>query len=285
MSTCSPPARPMQEFTVIRVETTGHVAEIVLDRPDKLNAMAPVFFEEIRAAFEQVDHDDQVRAVILRAEGKHFTAGLDLTAASTDVLRPDPDAATSPVTANTKLYRLIRDWQDSISAAERCRKPVIAAVHGHCIGGGVDLTTACDIRLCTEDATFSIQETKIAIVADIGTLQRISAIVGKGMAREMAFTRKRIVADRALHCGLVNDVYPDQDSLLAGARAMAEEIAANSPLAVQGTKRVLQYSEEHSIEDGLEYVAQWNASFLHSQDLVEAMTAYMEKRAPKFTGR
>ncbi len=277
----------MGDFTILRYETSGsgHIAEIVLDRPEKLNAMAPVFFEEIRAAFEQADRDEEVRAVILRAEGKHFTAGLDLVAASTEVLRPDPDAATSPVTSNRKLYRLIRDWQQSISAAERCRKPVIAAVHGHCIGGGVDLTTACDIRLCTADATFSIQETKIAIVADIGTLQRISAIVGKGMAREMAFTGKRIAADRALSCGLVNTVYPDHQALFAGARAMAREIAANSPLAVQGTKRVLQYSEEHSLEDGLEFVAQWNSSFLHSQDLVEAMTAYMEKRDPKFTGR
>lgn len=273
----------MKDFTVVRVETDRHVAEVILDRPDKLNAMAPVFFDEIRAAFELVDRDDEVRAVILRAEGRHFTAGLDLMAASADVLRPDPDA--SPVAANSKLYRLIRDWQDAISAAERCRKPVIAAVHGHCIGGGVDLTTACDIRLCTEDATFSIQETKIAIVADIGTLQRITGIVGRGMAREMAFTGGRVAADRALRCGLVNEVYADRDALLADARAMAREIAANSPLAVQGTKRVLQYSEEHSIEDGLEFVAQWNSSFLHSQDLVEAMTAYMEKRAPEFKGR
>ncbi len=275
----------MQELTVVRLEKSGPIAEVILSRPDKLNAMAPIFFEEIRAAFEEVDRDDAIRVAILRAEGRHFTAGLDLMAASQDVLRPDPDAATSPVTANSKLYHLIRDWQDSISAAERCRKPAIAAVHGHCIGGGVDLTTACDIRLCTEDATFSIHETKIAIVADIGTLQRISAIVGKGMAREMAYTGKRIDAQRAARCGLVNDVFPDQESLLAAARAMAAEIAANSPLAVQGTKRVLQYSEEHTLTDGLEFVAQWNASFLHSQDLVEAMTAFMEKRQPEFTGR
>ncbi|MEM7353131.1 MAG: crotonase/enoyl-CoA hydratase family protein [Acidobacteriota bacterium] len=275
----------MRELTVIRLETTGHVAEVVLDRPEKLNAMAPIFFDELRAAFEEVDRDEAIRVAILRAEGPHFTAGLDLKVAAQDVLRPDPDAAKSPVTANTRLYDLIRDWQASISAAERCRKPVIAAVHGHCIGGGVDLTTACDIRLATADATFSIHETKIALVADIGTLQRISAIVGKGMAREMAYTGKRIAADRALQCGLVNEVFDDPESLLAGARAMAEEIAANSPLAVQGTKRVLQYSEEHTIDEGLEFVAQWNSSFLHSQDLVEAMTAFMEKRPPSFTGR
>ncbi|MCP3957908.1 MAG: crotonase/enoyl-CoA hydratase family protein [bacterium] len=275
----------MSEFSVLRFETSGPVAEVVLDRPDKLNAMAPVFFDEIRAAFEQVDADDAIRVAILRAEGRHFTAGLDLMAAADGVLKPDPANADSPVTANTNLYRLIRDWQGSISAAERCRKPVIAAVHGHCIGGGVDLTTACDVRLCTADATFSIQETKLAIVADIGTLQRITAIVGKGMAREMAFTGKRVDADRALRCGLVNDVYPDQESLLAAAREMAAEIAANSPLAVQGAKQVLQYSEQHTIDEGLEYVARWNSSFLHSRDLVEAMTAFLEKRQPEFVGR
>ncbi len=274
----------MRETPVVRLDSVGPIAEVILDRPEKLNAMAPKFFDEIRQAFEQVDRDDTIRVAILRAEGRHFTAGLDLTAAAS-ALRPDPDAATSPVTANTRLYRLIRDWQDSISAAERCRKPVIAAVHGHCIGGGVDLTTACDIRLCTADATFSIHETKIAIVADIGTLQRISAIVGKGMAREMAYTGKQVTAERAERCGLVNSVYPDQDSLLDGARAMAEEIAANSPLAVQGTKQVLQYSEEHTIEEGLDHVAHWNASFLHSQDLVEAMKAFMEKRPAVYTGR
>ncbi len=275
----------MSEFTVLRLETSGPVAEVILDRPDKLNAMAPVFFDEIRAAFEQVDADDVIRVAILRAEGRHFTAGLDLMAAADGVLKPDPANADSPVTANTNLYRLIRDWQGSISAAERCHKPVIAAVHGHCIGGGVDLTTACDVRLCTADATFSIQETKLAIVADIGTLQRITAIVGKGMAREMAFTGKRVDADRALRCGLVNDVYPDQESLLAAAREMAAEIAANSPLAVQGAKQVLQYSEQHTIDEGLEYVARWNSSFLHSRDLVEAMTAFLEKRQPEFVGR
>lgn len=274
----------MGTFSVIRLETSGPVAEVVLDRPDKLNAMAPTFFAEIRDAFEEVDRDAAIRVAILRAEGRHFTAGLDLKAAAQGVLQPDPDAATSPVTANTRLYDLIRDWQAGISAAERCRKPVIAAIHGHCIGGGVDLTTACDIRLCTADATFSIHETKIAIVADIGTLQRISAIVGKGMAREMAYTGKRIAADRALRCGLVNDVFPDQPSLLAAAREMAREIAANSPLAVQGSKRVLQYSEEHTIDEGLDFVAQWNASFLHSRDLVEAVRAFMEKREPEFTG-
>ncbi len=270
------------DYTVIRIDRDGPVAEVVLNNPDKLNAMAPVFFDEIKAAFQQLDGDEAVRAVVLWAEGRHFTAGLDLFAASQSLFA---GSDSSPLERNRATYRVIKDWQAAVGGPETCRKPVIAAVHGHCIGGGVDLTTACDIRLCTDDATFSIHETKIAIVADIGTLQRISAIVGKGIAREMAYTGKRFPADRALRSGLVNEVYPDKEALLDGARAMAREIAANSPLAVQGTKRVLQYSEEHSLEDGLEFVAQYNSAFLTSEDLTEAVQAFMEKREPVFKGR
>lgn len=269
----------------IRIDRREHVAEVVLDRADRLNTMAPPFFRSLRRAFEDIDGDTQVRAAIVWAEGRMFTAGLDLKEAFTDLGGGGTDGPPSQATRNFDLYRLIRDWQDAISAAERCRKPVIAAVHGHCIGGGVDLVTACDIRLCSQDATFSIRETKMAMVADIGTLQRITGVVGKGMAREMAYTGKRIDARRALACGLVNDVLGDKDSLLKAARDMADEIAANSPLAVQGTKTVLGYSEQHSIEAGLEYVAQWNSSFVQSNDLVEALQAFLEKRAPVFRGR
>lgn len=270
-------------YTILRLDRKGHVAEVVLDNPGKMNAMAPGFFQEIRRAFEEIDADPDIHVAILWAEGKHFTAGLDLKAAAGNVTGSG-SAPKSEALKNQELYRLIRDWQDCFSGPEKCAKPVIAAVHGHCIGGGVDLTTACDIRLCSQEATFSIHETKIAIVADVGTLQRITGVVGKGFAREMAYTGKRITADRALRAGLVNEVYPDKDALLAGAREMAAEIAANSPLAVQGTKRVLQYSEEHSLEDGLEYVAQWNSSFLRSNDLVEAMQAFVQKRTPEFKG-
>ncbi len=268
-----------EEYSLIRIERDGAVGEIVLDNPDRLNAMSPEFFQEIRRACEELDADDSVNAIVLWAEGRTFTAGLDLGSAMGALSREGSDAVK-----NKGLYELIRDWQDCISAPEKSRKPVIAAVHGHCVGGGVDLTTACDIRLCTRDATFSIKETKLAIVADVGTLQRISGIVGKGMAREMAYTGKRIGAERALATGLVNEVYEDKDSLLAAAREMAREIAANSPLAVQGTKTVLQYSEQHGIEAGLEHVAQWNSSFLLSNDLAEAFSAFMEKREPRFKG-
>ena len=274
-------------YTTIRIDRKGPVAEVVLARPDKLNAMSRAFFFEIRHAFEEIDGDDAIRAAILWAEGRIFTAGLDLKEAMGGFLGSAVSGTASngsAATRNMRLYREIRHLQDCFTAIERCSKPVIAAVHGKCIGGGLDLTTACDIRLCSADASFSIYETKIAIVADVGTLQRITPIVGKGMAREMAYTGRFITAERALACGLVNEVFPDHEAVLAGARAMAEEIAANSPLAVQGVKAVLNYSEQHSIEEGLEYVAQWNSSFIMSNDIAEAVQAFVQKRRPEFTG-
>jgi len=274
-------------YTTIRLDKKGSIAEVVLARPDKLNAMSRAFFFEIRRAFEDIAADDAIRVAIMWAEGRMFTAGLDLKEAMGGFLG---EAVTgtpsngSAATRNMRLYREIRHLQDCFTAIERCNKPVIAAVHGKCIGGGLDLTTACDIRLCSADASFSIYETKIAIVADVGTLQRITPIVGKGMAREMAYTGRFIGAERALACGLVNEVHPDHETLLASARAMAEEIAANSPLAVQGVKAVLNYSEQHSIEEGLEYVAQWNSSFIMSNDIAEAVQAFVQKRRAEFTG-
>jgi enoyl-CoA hydratase len=271
------------DYTAIRIDRNDHVAEVVLNNPDRLNAMSRRFFYEIKQAFEELDGDPEIRSVVLWAEGRLFTCGLDLKEASTGILGGG-NGEVSQGRRSDDTYRHILELQDCFTAIEKCRKPVVAAVHGHCIGGGVDLTTACDIRVCTEDATFAIHETKIAIVADVGTLQRITDLVGKGFAREMAYTGKRVPSNRALQFGLVNDVYPDHASMLEGARALASEIAANSPLTVQGTKQVLQFSEEHSTKEGLDFVAQWNASRLKTNDLIEAVTAFMEKRDPVFKG-
>jgi enoyl-CoA hydratase len=175
--------------------------------------------------------------------------------------------------------------QDAITAVARCPKPVIAAVHGYCIGGGVDLIAACDIRLASADAVFSVREAKMAIVADLGSLQRLPAIISAGHLAELAFTGKDIGAERAKEIGLVNDVATDADGVLKAARALAAEIAANSPIAVQGTKAVLAANEGRTVAEGLDYVATWNAGMLASDDLIEAVTAFMEKRPPKFTGR
>jgi enoyl-CoA hydratase len=273
-------------YTTIRIDRRGQVAEIVLNTPEKLNAMSMKFFYEIKRAFEELDRDDDVRAVLVWAEGRLFTAGLDLKEAATGVLGDGTGngSGRSPAARNYSAYRTIKELQDCFTAIAECRKPVIAAVHNKCIGGGIDLITACDIRLCSADASFSIYETKIAIVADVGTLQRITTIVGKGLAREMAMTGRFINAERALGCRLVNEVYADKEALLAGARTMADEIAANAPMAVQGVKAVLNFSAEHSVAEGLEYVAQWNSSFIQSNDVTEAVNAFLEKRQPNFRG-
>jgi enoyl-CoA hydratase len=179
----------------------------------------------------------------------------------------------------------IERLQRSITAVADCPKPVVAAIHGCCLGGGVDLITACDVRVAAADAVFSIRETRIAIVADVGTLQRLPGIVGRGIAAELALTGDDLGAERALAIGLVNGVHADAAAAVAAARDLAARIARNSPLVVQGTKRVLRYCEGKSVEDGLAFVATWNAAFVESDDLKEAMTAFFEKRAPRFTGR
>ena len=270
-------------YQAIRIDINGSVAEVVLDNADNLNLMAPSFFGEIRDAFNEIDGNGSINAVVLWAEGRMFTAGLNLKKAG-GLLAPGNGESRSQADTNMGIYKTVKDYQDCFSAIQNCRKPVIAAIHNRCIGGGVDLITACDFRVCTTDASFAIYETKIAIVADVGTLQRITPIVGKGMAREMALTGAFIDAERALRCGLVNTVYAGKDEMLEGVRSSAAEIAANSPLAVQGTKTVLNYADEHSTEEGLEQVAQWNSSFLQSNDLMEAVSAFAEKREPKFKG-
>jgi enoyl-CoA hydratase len=180
----------------------------------------------------------------------------------------------------------IERMQASVTSLAACRKPVVAAVHGYCLGGGVDLITACDVRLASDDAVFSVRETKMAIVADLGSLQRLPRIVGAGHAAELALTGRDIDAERARSIGLVNDVVPGgADGVRARARQLADEIAQNSPLAVQGTKSVLAANDGRTIDEGLQFVAWWNSLYLRSDDLTEAVTAFFEKRPPKFTGR
>jgi enoyl-CoA hydratase len=267
----------------IRLDRAGAVAEIVLNRPAQLNAFDGDFFREIRDAAAVCDSDPSIRAVLLWAEGRAFSVGLNLREGES--LLPGREAFASDADRNHALFETIRSFQAGFSAVRRCRKPAIAAVSGLCLGGGLDLVTACDIRLCSADAQFSIQETRMAMVADLGTLQRITRLTGRGFAREMAFTGRAIPAPRALAAGLVNEVFPDKPALLEAARSMAREIAGHSPLAVQGIKRVMDHCEDCTEEEGLEYVAHWNASFFFSRDLTEARQAFLEKRAPRFEDR
>ncbi|MBE7485523.1 MAG: crotonase/enoyl-CoA hydratase family protein [Polyangiaceae bacterium] len=262
----------------LRIEGNEHVVSVVLQKP----TMPPLFFDELGAAFDEISARADVRAVIVRSDCKHFTYGLDLPAAFAE-LGPSLQGGTAAV--RLELNRTILRLQAQITKVASCPVPVIAAVHGWCIGGGVDLITACDMRLCTSDARFSVRETKIAIVADIGTLQRLPLVVGKGQARELAFTGKDIDAERAERIGLVNQVFADPAALRSGAEALAHEIAANAPLTVRGVKRVMDFGEGRSVAEGLEFVAAWNSAFLASEDLGEALAAFLEKRPPSFQGR
>ena len=270
---------------VLTVERAGHIATVWLDNPAKRNAMGAAFWNDMPLVMAEVGDDPQVRAVVIAGRGPMFSAGIDLGFLGSGAAgAAGGDGATSPAARATRGYKSLKRLQASITAVADCPKPVIAAVHGWCIGAGVDLITACDIRLASAAARFSVRETRLAIVADVGTLQRLPRIVGPGHAAELAFTAKDIDAQRALAIGLVNEVVPDQDAVHAAATAMAADIAALSPLAVQGTKAVLRYAEDHTVEEGLDYVAVWNTAFAGSNDVREAVTAFFEKRQPEFTG-
>lgn len=269
------------EYKSLRLEKSNNVAEVVLTGPGKGNAMGPDFWREMPILFSDLDRDEETRAVVIRGEGGNFSYGLDLMAMVGDISPSGRNLAAE----RTRFLDKVGELQEACNRVADCRKPVIAAVNGWCIGGGLDLISACDIRLASADAKFSLREAKIAIVADLGSLQRLPAIIGQGHTRELAFTGKDIDAARALRIGLVSDVYETPEGLLEAARQMAAEIAANPPLVVQGVKQVMNYCADKSIADGLQYVGVWNSAFMHSLDLVEAITAFRERRKPEFKGQ
>ncbi|MEK6325429.1 MAG: crotonase/enoyl-CoA hydratase family protein [Acidobacteriota bacterium] len=272
------------EYKSLKIEKNEGVAEIVLIGPGKGNAMGPDFWREMPEAFAELDRDEEGRAIIIRGEGDNFSYGLDLAAMMGDMGRHF-GGGENLAAERTRLLDLVVEMQKAFDSVAACRKPVIAAVSGWCVGGGVDLIAACDIRLCSADARFSLREVKVAIVADLGSLQRLPRIIGEGHTRELAFTGKDITAARAFQIGLVSDVYETRDEMLGAARTLAHEIAANPPLVVQGIKRVMNYCADKSVADGLGYVAVWNSAFLQSADLAEAMAAFRERRAPQFKGK
>ena len=268
----------MQTNGPIALEMDGHVAWLILNRPKKHNAMGMAFFKELTAHMRRLDEDAGVRVVVIRAEGENFTVGLDLLEAGDLLGGKEADD-------RERMRKVILELQESNNAIEYCRKPVIAAVHGHCIGGGVDLLSACDIRVASATARFSIRETRMAIIADLGTLQRLPHIIGQGWFRELALTGRDFTAAEALQMGFVTRVCEDRAATVAEAKALAREIAGLAPLTVQGVKDVINYSRDHGVYPGLAYVAQKNAAALPSDDLMEAVTAFMKKRDPVFHGK
>ena len=268
---------------VISLEVTNHVATLWLDRPDARNALGSAFWRDLPRACQAVSVDDNVRVLVVAAKGPHFSVGLDLKEFGGGFM--SGDGSRSKAASNAKTYADIRTLQASVTALADLEMPVIAAVHGYCIGGAIDLICACDIRLASSDTVFSVRETKVAIVADLGTLQRLPRIVSAGHVAELAFTGKDIDATRAEQIGLVNSTYEGScDDVLEAAYALAQEIAANSPLAVKGTKAVLAANDGRTVGEGLDFVARWNTMYLSSNDLVEAMSAFIERRSPTFQG-
>ena len=261
----------------IAVEISGGVAHLELARADKFNAMDKAMFEAIGDAFRALGRDPAVRAILLSGRGKHFTAGLDLDYASRQFAPTDCLGRA----AEARLRHI--EWlQDSFGAAEAARPPVIAAIHGGCIGAGVDLASACDLRVASADAFFQVAEVDVAITADLGTLQRLGYLLPHGVVRELAYTGRRMGAEEAARYGLVNRLAADRDSAIAAGLALARTIAAKSPLAVAGAKQSLNRSRGRPVEEGLRDVALWNAATLVSADLTEAIKARLGKTEPSF---
>src|ERR1700760_1187067 len=269
-------------YESVTVDVDGHVAQVTLVGPGKGNAMGPAFWAEMPEVFATLDADPDVRAIVLTGSGRHFSYGLDLPAMGDSLgSMMSGDGLAKP---RTEFHARLKKMQDSITAVADCRTPTIASVHGWCIGGGVDLISAVDIRYASADAKFSVREVKLAIVADVGSLARLPLILNDGHLRELALTGKDIDAARAEKINLVNDVYDDAESCLAAAHATAAEIAANPPLTVRGIEDVLDQQRISRVSESLRYVAAWNAAFLPSKDLAEGLTATFAKRPPKFTG-
>ena len=266
-----------------RVERQGHIARVTFTGPGKGNALGPDFWRETPLVFRALDADDDVRAVVVTGSGKHFSYGLDLNASAGTFSSLGEDGGLAG--ARTRFRDHLLEMQRSLDAVADCRKPVVAAISGWCIGGAIDFLACCDVRYASAEAKFSIREVRVAIVADLGSLARLPGILSEGHLRELALTGKDVDAARAERIGLVNDVLPTPEVALAAAYEFASEVAANPPLVVQGVKHLLDAGRAARVTESLRYVAAWNSAFLPSHDLTEAMTAFAQRRAPKFEGR
>lgn len=267
-------------YECLRVEVVDRVAHLILNRPDKRNSMIPAFWRELPTAIREIDNAATARVIVVSAEGPHFTGGLDVSVFQSFGLGGD-----DPETRLQKpvlFMHLVKRMQDTFSSMEQCRIPVLGAIQGGCIGGGVDMATAFDIRYATKDAYFCIHETNIGMTADVGTFPRIVKLLPEGVVRELAYTGRRMSADEAKSFGLVNTVYEDRAAMLDGVMGIAREIATKAPLAVHGCKRAITHARDHSTEEGLDYVGLWNASMLHAEQIMEAMSANMTKRPGNF---
>jgi enoyl-CoA hydratase len=264
-------------YETLELAIEAQVATVYLNRPDKANAMNAAMWEELQQCFEWLDQEPSVRAVVLAGNGKHFCAGLDLAMFSNL-----HSTSADPARRAEQFRRTLLRMQGNLTAIEKCRVPVLAAIHNTCIGGGVDMTCCADMRYATEDAFFAIREIDIGMTADVGTLQRLPRLIPDGVVRELAYTGRSMDAEEAREVGFVNRVFETRDIMLREVTAIARTIAAKAPLAVRGTKEMLLYARDHSVPEGLNYIATWNAGMMSQPDLQAGMQAQMDKKPPAY---
>lgn len=265
-------------YECFKVEISDNIAHVVLNRPDKRNAMNLAFWRELPEIIHDIDDNAKARVIVISSTGPHFSAGLDLSMFSAGAGSDRPEKNQRAVAS----YNHILHMQKSFNCLEQCRLPVLVAIQGGAFGGGVDLATACDIRYATEDAFLTIQEINIALTADVGTFPRLVKLIPEGIVRELAYTGRRMSATEAQQAGLINRVYPDHASMLAGVMAIAAEIASKAPVAVYGSKRMINYARDHSTEDALDYISIWNTSMMNADEIQEAIQANGEGRPGEF---
>ena len=275
--------------TCFTVDITDNIAHIVLSRPEKLNSMNPAFWDELPQIVADIDDNARARVIVISSTGPHFTAGLDLDS----FMASDSESADADNAANTpdpkrhrikgeRFYQNVKRMQKTFNCLEDSRVPVLVAIQGGCIGGGVDFATACDMRYASAEAFFTIYEINIGMTADVGTFPRLVKLIPEGIVKELAYTGRRMSAQEAKDVGLVNHVYETQADMLAGVMEIAKEIASKAPLAIYGCKRMINYSRDHNTADGLDYISIWNASMLQSEEMGEAISAKAEKRDGDF---
>lgn len=271
-------------YECFNVSLENKIAHIQLNRPEKRNSMIPQFWNELPVIIEEIDSAAEARVIVISSTGPHFTSGLDTSVFGSSI-EPSGDEKTQSKLQRRKgarFYDTVLLMQKTFNSLEQCRIPVLMAIQGGAIGGGVDMITAADMRYMTEDAFITIFEINIGMTADVGTFPRITKLLPEGIVKELAFTGRRMAADEAKALGFVNGIFPDHESLLEGVMKVAREIASKAPLAIYGTKRIINYARDHSTADTLDYIGIWNASMLQTDEIKEAMTANAEKREPDF---
>ncbi len=263
------------------VSIEDHIAHVVMKRPQKRNSLILEFWRELPQIIGKIDAEAAARVIVISSTGPHFTAGIDLGLFATEF--GDDGSQQSRMQRAAKFLDLVTRLQDTFTSLEQCRMPVLVAIQGGCIGGGVDFATACDLRYVTEDAYFTIQEINIGMTADVGTFPRIVKLMPEAVVRELAYTGRKLEAEEARRLGFVNGIYHDHETLLEGVMSVAKEIATKAPNAIMGSKRIITHARDHSTSDTLDYVGVWNMAMLHPEEIMEAIAARQQGRQAKFT--